>query len=180
MPAFASRCLSAREPILAIDAFEAISKSFSNVKMHIYGNGPEEERLKRYVNKKLLEDKIIFEGYAADVMERISDAEIFLLTSDYEGMPNALMEAMGIGLPVISTDCPCGGPKYLIKSGFNGLLVPVQDCEALCKALKFYLENPNIAQTYGINAKDICDKMNPTKIAKKWLDYCKNVIGKEE
>lgn len=166
--------------VLAINAFEVISKKFDSAKMHFYGDGPEETSLKQYVKQKSLDGKIIFEGYASDVMEKISDAEMFLLTSDYEGMPNALMEAMGMGIPVISTDCPCGGPRYLITNGANGILVPVRDTKALSDAMEFYFENSKIAQTYGEKAESICERLNSKKIANKWIKYCEKMIRKEE
>ena len=76
-------------------------------------------------------EKVKLLGYVENLGDKIQDATMFVLSSDFEGMPNALMEAMALGLPVISTDCPAGGSKYLIENGNNGLLVSVNDINTL-------------------------------------------------
>ena len=69
--------------------------------------------------------------------------DIFLMTSDFEGMPNALLEALALGAPSISTDCPCGGPAEIIEDGKNGFLVPVGDVDALAEKMKYVLSLPD-------------------------------------
>ena len=66
-------------------------------------------------------------GQCGSLERELADAALFVLPSDYEGMPNALIEAMVLGLAVIATDCPCGGAAMLIEGGISGLLVPVGD-----------------------------------------------------
>ena len=113
------------------------------------------------------------------IKDKIYDAKMFVLSSDYEGMPNALMEAMALGIPCISTDCPCGGPNFLMSGKRNGILVPVNDIVALTDSMIYIIENDDIALEFGSNANKIGKKLCSEKINKKWLDYIKNIVSGE-
>ena len=110
--------------------------------------------------------------------DRISKARIFTLTSNTEGMPNSIMEAMALGIPVISTDCPCGGPATLIRDGENGLLVPVGDAYALSDAFRKILSNPELEQKLGENARQITVELNPDKVNNEWKKYLTHIAKK--
>ena len=111
------------------------------------------------------------------VAEHIEKAAMFILFSSQEGMPNSLIEAMSLGLPCISSDCPCGGPKDLITSGENGLLVAVKDKEALRAAILQILKNPEFAEKIGMNATKVQEKYSPEVVNKKWEKYFEKIIG---
>ena len=102
----------------------------------IYGEGPERKYLEKLVFDLQLGQKVFMPGRNKDVLNEINSAKMFVMSSDYEGMPNALIEAMCMGMPVISTDCPSGGPRELIDSNKNGILVPVGDEKELECAMK--------------------------------------------
>ena len=85
-----------------------------------------------------------------------------------------IIEAMAIGLPCISTDCPCGGPGELINNGENGLLVPVGDTAALSDALKKLVDNPQLSEKIQKNAPSIRERLDSDLIGKAWLDYLEN------
>jgi len=159
---------------LLIDAFSDIRKKFPDMKLYIYGEGEYREELERQIISLGLEESAFLPGAASNVAEEIKDAKLFVLPSDTEGMPNTLIEAMLLGLPVISTDCPCGGPKALIRDGENGLLVPVRNKEALVKAMMQVLDNETFAKELGTKAKDIIKLSDRKVISRQWLDY----IGK--
>ena len=97
-------------------------------------------------------------------------------SSDYEGMPNVTLEAMALGLPVVATDCPCGGPADLIKSGENGILVPVKDAKAMADAIIYLLENPETAEQMGKAARKIADYAGETEIFAVWRDYVEKTL----
>ena len=107
-------------------------------------------------------------GQCDNVADTIYQSALFVLTSNTEGMPNALMEAMALGLPCISTDCPCGGPAFLIQHGENGWLVPIGDEEALAGQMCRVLENPVQAQAVGRAAQEITKQLDPDVIYRTW------------
>ncbi|MGN0308247.1 MAG: glycosyltransferase, partial [Lachnospiraceae bacterium] len=96
---------------------------------------------------------------------------LYILSSNTEGMPNSLMEAMAMGLPVISTDCPCGGPRMLIQHGVNGLLVPVGEVEAMAAAMAEIMGNEEKARKMGMKALEIREKLNPFSVHEQWESY---------
>ena len=129
---------------MLLSAFAIVLQRHPEYILRIFGRGKYETELKEKANQLGIADKVIFEGFSLNVHEEIKNSEIYVLSSDFEGLPNALMEAMAMGFPVVSTDCPCGGPKMLIKNGINGQLVPVGDCQAMANALLHYIEHPDI------------------------------------
>ncbi len=155
---------------LLIEAFKKVESKHTDYKLLIYGEGSLQKELQEYVDELKLADKVIFKGKKDDIEKEIFKAGIFVLSSDYEGMPNALMEAMALGLPCISTDCPCGGPRTLIDNNNNGILVKVNDSEKMAEAINFLIENKNEAQQMGKKANKIKDKCSLNKIYKKWIE----------
>lgn len=156
---------------MMLDAFEKVSEKYPEYKLQIYGKGPLESELKKYLETKLCKNQIEFCGYVNNMPEQLEKAEIYVLTSDYEGMPNSLIEAMAIGLPCISTDCPCGGPRFLIKNYQNGILVPVADTKSFSSAIIEVIENGELREKLGNNAKKIIYELDPEKIYAKWAEY---------
>lgn len=156
---------------MAIDAFKAISQSRPDYRMEIYGRGPLENELKAYICKCQMEEKILFKGFCADVTEQIRNAEIYLMTSDYEGMSNSLMEALALGLVCVSTDHPTGGARALITNKENGMLFPVKDTDACIKALNEVLDSAELRKKISKNAVQIREKQSIEVIADQWLEF---------
>ncbi len=156
---------------MLIDAFAAIHTDFPEMGLVIYGNGDMRNELIKYIKKIDMEDYISMPGNVSRIPDHIERARIFVLTSDTEGMPNALLEAMALGLAVISTDCPCGGPRTVIQDGVNGLLVPVRDTQALAKALRRFLSAPDLEQKLGEQAAKIQEQLSPDQVNRKWQYY---------
>lgn len=163
---------------MLIHAFAKIAAEYPNMKLIIYGEGDSREQLEKLIEEKELTDRISLPGSVTDVVDRISKARIFTLTSNTEGMPNSIMEAMALGIPVISTDCPCGGPATLIRDGENGLLVPVGDAYALSDAFRKILSNPELEQKLGENARQITVELNPDKVNNEWKKYLTHIAKK--
>lgn len=156
---------------LLIESFADLSDELLNYNLIIYGEGEDREKLQRIIKEKKLENRIFLPGNIKDVKEKIFDAKMFVLSSDYEGMPNALMEAMALGIPVIATDCPCGGPKFLIDNNNNGILIDVGDKEQLKNAILKIIKDTEFSKKISHNAIEISQKLAPEKINKKWEDF---------
>ena len=162
---------------LLIKAFALLPAGFDEYTLHIFGEGNERENLTRLIQDLKLESKVFLEGNVKNVAERIYKATLFVLASDYEGMPNALMEAMSCGLPCISTDCLGGGARALIKSGENGYLVNCNDITELSECMKAVLSSEDIRLKLGSNAAKINEQNSYEKIYSKWESFIKRVCG---
>lgn len=163
---------------MLIHAFAKIAAEYPNTKLVIYGEGESREKLEALVEEKQLADRISMPGSVTDIADRICKARIFTLTSNTEGMPNSIMEAMALGIPVVSTDCPCGGPATLIEDGVNGLLVPVGDAFALSDAFRKILSDVEFAEKLGENAYNITKDLNPDKVNSEWKKYLTHIAKK--
>ena len=126
---------------LLIEAFADFSKSHPDYQLKLYGKGPLAEALKQQAQDMKLDGKVLFMGNQPQIHEKIRNVSMYVLSSDYEGISNALMECMAMGLPCVSTDCPCGGSRELIQDGINGELVPVGDRKALADAMGRVADN---------------------------------------
>ena len=156
---------------MLINAFAKITDKYPNYKLIIYGEGILRKKLEEQVKNLKLENKVFLPGVVDNIKEKIEECKIFVLPSNYEGMPNALMEAMALGLPVISTDCPCGGPRELIKNDYNGILIPVNAQEELERKLEELIGNSEKAKNLGKHATEIKNDTNIDVIANKWKEY---------
>ena len=150
------------------------------MKIKIYGGGlagSDTRPMLEALAKELgIENKVHFMGRQSDVRMKIERARIFVLASGYEGMPNALLEAMATGLAVISTDCPCGGPRSVIRNGENGLLIPVGDTEALEEALRCILEHPELEERIGREAAKLAEELSPKKVCRQWQEQIESMV----
>lgn len=162
-----------------IRAFLPITEKYPAYTLEIYGQGPDENKLKTLTKELGIEKQVHFCGAHEDAILKIADSACYVMSSKYEGMPNALMEAMAVGLPCISTDCP-NGPAELIQNEENGLLVPVGDVEALAAAMFTMIERKTLANKCGENAKHILETHSLEKNAKAYLDYILKIYDEDK
>lgn len=151
---------------LLIDAFSAVHERYPEYRLYIYGEGHLRQELEMQIRALGLSGTVFLPGVVPDVHSRIADAEMFVLSSDYEGLSNALLEAMMIGLPCISTDC--AGSNEIIIHGENGLLVPVGDRVALAKAMITLIENPVLRLKVGDKSRDTVRRFNADEVLQEW------------
>ena len=132
----------------------------------MYGEGELVQELKQTAGKYGVSDFVHFAGFQADVHKMITDAEQFVFSSDYEGLPNALMEAMMMGLSCIST--ACNGSEVLIDHEQNGLLVSVGDAEALGKAMCRLSDDPGLRDRLGNAAAITAQEWKTERVVRLW------------
>lgn len=152
---------------LLIEAFAEFSFKYPEYELHIFGEGKLKEELRLLAKKLEISHNVVFEGFSENVLERIKAYSMYVLSSDYEGISNSLMEAMALGIPCISTDCPIGGSRLCIEHRKNGLLVPVGDKGALRKAMETLVDS-SFAETLGEKACLIREKFSEDTIIKMW------------
>ncbi len=150
---------------LLIKSFLLLNKEYPEYKLNLYGDG---EDVKAIEEMARVNPNIRLCGVTNNVAESIQNATALVLSSDYEGIPNALLEAMSIEVPVISTDCSPGGAAMLINNYQNGILVERDDVLALYKAMKFAIENPQQREEMAIQAKQTTGDFSPEKIKVLW------------
>ena len=156
---------------LLLQAFGNFQKRYPEYELHIFGKGSLEKELKEYARKLDIADQVFFEGFRKDVLERIRTYDMYVLSSDYEGISNALMEAMALGLLCISTNCPIGGSAMCINNGENGLLVPTKDAAAMQAAMERLAGDQAAAFKIRENAIKIRDTFAEEKIVEMWKGY---------
>lgn len=151
---------------LLIEAFKRISVRHPDYILALYGDGPDEAKLKTIAGES---KQVHFMGKTLDVVSAIQDAAMFVLSSDFEGIPNALLEAMSLGVPCISTDCSPGGAAMLIQDHQNGLLVPKGDIDALSGAMEWFIEHPQEREAMGREGKQVNYRFSEDRIGQEWL-----------
>lgn len=160
-----------KNPLLAIRAFAMIQGDIPDHTLHFYGDGRLRPELEAHVKAEGLETRVFFHGRTNETERVLSRATMYVLCSDYEGMPNALMEAMAVGTPVISSDCPCGGPRALIENERQGRLVPCGDSEALAQAMLDIATDPATAQMMSAAAAARAKQFQPDVVLQEWASF---------
>lgn len=121
-------------------------------------------------------DKVELRGRIENVEKVLSESLLFLLTSDYEGLPNALMEAIAVGIPCISTDCPCGGPRELLKNAKDFQLQRCNDADGFAHAISKLLNNRDLQMECSSIEKVQAQRFKPETVLSQWKDYIINAI----
>lgn len=156
---------------LLIKAFEKASPKFPEYVLEIFGDGNLKEELENEITRRNLKERVFLRGTSSNIYDLINSASLFVLSSDYEGVPNTLLEAMALGLPCISTDCRPGGAREVITDGKNGILVPVGDADKMAEAMESVLLDGNISSKLGEEARGCMKKYTPQVIYSQWESF---------
>lgn len=173
------RITQQKNQMLLLRAFADICEEFTEYRLKIYGAADDRalcEDMETFISRNGLAGRVSFMGAVDNLPEEIMDASLFVLPSDYEGMPNALIEAMVMGLPCIATDCPCGGPAMLIQDRVSGLLVPVGDEQMLAGAMRYMLSDRQSAEKMGQAARALKEKVAPERVCEEWQHYIDQIV----
>ena len=152
-----------------IRAFYHLLQHHPYLTLTIYGEGRELANLQELITHLNLEDKVYFPGVVKNIDDVLLNADLFIFPSLYEGFPNALCEAMAIGLPVIASNC--SGNIDIVQDGINGRLFPVGNIEILTEIALEIINDKIQAETIATNAKNICEDLEPSCIFSMW-DKC--------
>jgi GalNAc-alpha-(1->4)-GalNAc-alpha-(1->3)-diNAcBac-PP-undecaprenol alpha-1,4-N-acetyl-D-galactosaminyltransferase len=164
---------------LLIDAFSDVVRQIPAARLIIYGEGNMRQALQKQIADLNLTGHVFLPSNVSDIFERLKQARLFVLSSDFEGMPNALIEAMAMGLPVISTDVGGGGAKALIEHGVNGYLVKVNDQQQLSEAIIHLLTDDDLSFSMGQKAKAVREMLDVPIICAQWLRFMEGRLNEE-
>ena len=165
---------------ILIHAFAKVHETHPEYRLVLYGDGDCKQMYLDLSQKLGIENYIDYPGYVKNVASCIREDGIFVLSSDYEGIPNSLIEAMSVGLPCVATDCTPGGPDFLTDSGKRGLLVPIRDVDTMANAISRIIEDPVLAEALSKEATKIVDVLDIEVINKMWIDAFTQMIVKRD
>lgn len=168
--------LPQKNHLMLIEAFAEISDKISD-NLVIYGEGKLKEKYLERISELHLEGRVKLPGRTDRVAEVLGKAKLFVLSSDFEGMPNALMEAIAVGVPVLSTDCPCGGPQDLLESCKDVSLVQVGNREMMAKKMLRILTDESLQDFLNVNNQRIAARFFPETIYSEWKVFFEELIN---
>lgn len=161
---------------LLLEAFYLLHQEYPEYVLRIIGNAPNEEgeRVVEELQKRIaqldINENVQFLPFNVNVHETIVSDAMYVNSSDFEGMSNAMLEAMAIGMPVVCTDCPIGGAHAIIQNEVNGMLVPVGDSNSMYLAMKKIVEDKAFAEKISHNAEKLREELSLENIAKRWME----------
>ena len=163
-----------------IKVFAKVHEKHPEYTMTIYGEGPFIDQYHKLAQELGVDDFITYPGYVKDVAASVREDGVFVLPSRYEGIPNSLIEALSVGVPCVSTDCTPGGPMFLTKGGKNGLIVPVDDVDAMTNAVLRIIENPQLAKELEAKGPEIVNDLKDEVINKMWFNAFSQIFEKND
>lgn len=149
-----------------IQAFARLHTHYPLLRLTIYGEGPERDNLQKRIASLHLQEKVSLPGAIQEIHKKLAEADLFVFPSLYEGFPNALVEAMSVGLPVLASNC--SGNIDIVRDGIDGRLFPVGDVEKLTTLMEELINNPKQRQRLGEQAQSVCNRFHPEHIFKLW------------
>lgn len=164
---------------MLIRAFAKVHKKHPEYDLKIYGADSKDGTMQVLLNAIEdcdASDYVKLMGNSDQLDKELVNGALYAFSSDWEGLPNALLEAMALGLPVVATDCPCGGPGTVIQNEVNGLLIPIKDTKAMEEGINRLIENPEFAEGLGREAKKICRQLNGPAVIDQWRKYIDKII----
>lgn len=155
---------------MLIRAFKKVHAIYPQFKLKIYGQGELKEELKSMIDKLGLSKCATLEGQTNKLHDILASSFMSVLSSDYEGISNTMIESLGIGVPTLCTDCPMGGAAMFIKDGVNGLLSPVGNIDEFANKMIYLIEHREQLDGISKNAKKINLILEQGAIAQKWYE----------
>ena len=165
------KLMEQKNHVLLISAFRFVLKDFPDYRLHIYGDGPLKDFLNETIRRYEIQDSVILKGKTNDIFNVVYNADLFVLSSNYEGLSNALIEAMFLETPVISTRC--AGSTELIEDGISGRLVSIGDSRELADAIIESITDYSHSVSMAENGKRAVEGFTAEKICVQWSEFLK-------
>ncbi len=155
-----------------------LKDDFPELRLVIWGEGSQKEALIKLSEELGVRDRVEFPGVSRDILNEMGKMDIFLFSSRYEGIPNALIEAMCMGIPCISTRFEGGGAELLIRDGENGLLVDTDNEPKLEEKTAALISDEGLRRKISFEAKKLRSEVEPEMIAGKWMEVIQRTIDR--
>lgn len=153
---------------MMLNAFLTFSGEHKLYQLKIYGDGSLKSNIEKLICSMGLQDKVQLMGFQSNIAEQIKMAAIYVCSSDYEGLSNSMLEAMAIGIPVVTTDSSGGGAREVIENGVNGFLVPVNDYVSMASCMGLIADHEDIAQKISMKAVEIRTRLSEEEVCRQW------------
>ncbi len=160
---------------ILIAAFAKIAGRHPDWVLAIYGEGGERARLEAQIGACGLSERILLEGVSKQIEGVYAGADLFVLPSRFEGYPNALIEALAAGCPVVATDCP-GATAEILGRGRFGMLVPPEDADALAAALDHMMSDAALRARYAAQAREAVSELDVATVGGRWLNLLASLV----
>lgn len=167
--AFVGRLAEQKNPMLALEAFGRFRQTHDGWCLDFYGDGPLKGSLVEKAQELGISESVVFHGNVSDVVEKVATSDIYISSSDYEGISNSMLEALAMGVPSICTDCAGGGARLAIENGMNGLLVRCGDTDNFADAMARIADNAAFARRMSEAAIESSARFAPSTIYAQWL-----------
>ncbi|MFO7906848.1 MAG: glycosyltransferase family 4 protein [Planctomycetota bacterium] len=152
---------------LLLEAFSEVAADYPEWDLMVIGEGPERPRLEHLVQQHGLAARVSLCGWRDNPARLLSDAQVFVLSSRYEGFPNALLEAMACGLVPVAFDCD-SGPRDIVRDHVDGLLVPPEDVGRLARTLACLLSDAPWRQRLATSAREVTERFGVEAFFERW------------
>lgn len=174
------RLMPQKNQALLIRAFAEVADKYPEMELHIFGEGKLRPQLEKMITEYHLRNKVILEGNVPDAIVKNRDAMLFVMSSDHEGFPNALVEAMACGLPSLSTKFDTGVAEQLIKDGENGFLCEAGNFYDMVRQISRALDMKEKLQGVSERATEIFDTVNSAHVCNEWEEFLLGKVNKVE
>lgn len=170
------------QPML-LRAFIRVHEKHPDYVLKLYGDDSHDgtwEILEKIIADNNAGDYIFLMGGSDSLEKELPKGSVYAFTSDWEGLPNSLLEAMALGLPIVATDCPCGGPATVMTHEVDGLLIPIKNEDALVDGLNRLIENRELAECFGNNARNIAKLASEDAVFRQWKNYLEEILSQQK
>lgn len=158
---------------MLIEGFYEFNKIHPEYKLIIYGEGKLRDELQSKIIEKDLKESISMPGFTDNLAYKINDVTMYISTSNHEGISNSMIEALGMGIPTIATDCPIGGSRMFVHTDKTGILIPMNDKESLVAAMIKIVSDSVYREKISLGAESIREHLSEKEICLKWLELVK-------